>query len=40
LQTDQESWDFADEAVSASWRNQVTVSSVEAILEHAPAKSI
>jgi fermentation-respiration switch protein FrsA (DUF1100 family) len=40
LQTDQESWDFAHEAVSGSWRNQVTVSSFEAILEHAPAKSI
>src|SRR6266480_2414985 len=39
LQTDQESWDFAHEAVSPSWRNQVTVSSFEAILEHAPARS-
>jgi uncharacterized protein len=40
LQTDQESWDFAHESVSTSWRNQVTVSSFEAILEHAPARSI
>ena len=40
LQTDQESWDFAHEAASPSWRNQVTVSSFEAILEHAPARSI
>jgi uncharacterized protein len=40
LQVDQESWDFAHEAASASWRNQVSVSSFEAILEHAPAKSI
>jgi uncharacterized protein len=40
LQTDQESWDFAHESVSPSWRNQVTVSSFEAILEHAPARSI
>jgi uncharacterized protein len=40
LQTDQESWDFAHEAKSTTWRNQVTISSFEAILEHAPAKSI
>jgi fermentation-respiration switch protein FrsA (DUF1100 family) len=40
LQTDQESWDFAHEAASPTWRNQVAVSSFEAILEHAPAKSI
>ena len=40
LQTDQESWDFAHEAASPTWRNQVTVSSFEAILEHVPAKSI
>jgi uncharacterized protein len=40
LQSDQESLDFAHEAQSSTWRNQVTVSSFEAILEHAPAKSI
>ncbi len=40
LQTDQESWDFAHEATSQSWRNEVSISSFEAILEHAPAKSI
>ena len=40
LQSDQESWDFANEAASQSWRNQISVSSFEAILEHAPAKSI
>ena len=43
LQTDQESWDFAQEAkatVAPSWRNEVTMSSFEAILEHAPARSI
>ena len=43
LQTDQDSYDFAHEAgttVAASWRNDVTMSSLDAILEHAPARSI
>ena len=40
LQSDQESYDFADEAQAPSWKNQVAVSSFEAILEHAPAQSI
>jgi len=42
LQSDQDSYDFAHEAhaAGAPWRNQVTMSSFEAILEHAPARSI
>ena len=43
LQSDQDSWDFAQEAQATgapSWRNQVTMSSFEPILEHAPARSI
>jgi fermentation-respiration switch protein FrsA (DUF1100 family) len=43
LQTDPESYDFAHEAqatVAPSWRNEVTMSSLDAILEHAPARSI
>ena len=43
LQTDQESYDFARGAqatIAPSWRNEVTMSSLDAILEHAPAKSI
>jgi fermentation-respiration switch protein FrsA (DUF1100 family) len=43
LQSDQDSWDFAQEARAMgapSWRNQVTMSSFEPILEHAPARSI
>jgi uncharacterized protein len=43
LQSDQDSYAFGTEAqatVAPSWRNEVTMSSLEAILEHAPAKSI
>lgn len=43
LQSDQDRYAFAHEAqatVAPSWRNEVTMSSLEAILEHAPAKSI
>jgi fermentation-respiration switch protein FrsA (DUF1100 family) len=43
LQADQESLDFAHEAqatMAPSWRNEVTMSSLDAILEHAPARSI
>src|SRR6266704_5622621 len=43
LQIDQDSYDFGQEAqrtIAPSWRNQVTMSSIEAISEHAPGKSI
>ena len=43
LQSDQDSYTFANEAqatVAPSWRNEVTMSSLEAILEHAPTRSI
>jgi hypothetical protein len=43
LQSDQDSYDFAKEAQATgapSWRNQVTMSSFDAILEHAPARSV
>jgi fermentation-respiration switch protein FrsA (DUF1100 family) len=40
LQTDRETRDFSQEANAPSWRNEVTMSSLEAILEHAPARSI
>jgi fermentation-respiration switch protein FrsA (DUF1100 family) len=43
LQIDQDSYDFGQEAqrtIAPSWRNQVTMSSIEAISEHAPGRSI
>jgi fermentation-respiration switch protein FrsA (DUF1100 family) len=43
LQTDQDTYDFAHEAgatIAPSWRNDVTMSSLDAILEHAPGRSI
>jgi fermentation-respiration switch protein FrsA (DUF1100 family) len=43
LQTDRDSYEFAQEAqatVAPSWRNEVAMSSIESILEHAPARSI
>ncbi len=43
LQIDQDSYDFGQEAqrtIAPSWRNLVTMSSIEAISEHAPGKSI
>jgi fermentation-respiration switch protein FrsA (DUF1100 family) len=43
LQNDQDSYNFGHEArttIAPSWRNQVTMSSLEAILEYAPGKSI
>lgn len=43
MQVDQETYDWlmqAQTTVAPSWRNEVAVSSFEAILEHAPAKSI
>ncbi len=43
LQIDQDSYAFGAEAqrtIAPSWRNQVTMSSIEAISEHAPGKSI
>lgn len=43
LQNDQDSYNFGHEAqttIAPSWRNQVTMSSLEAILEHTPGRSI
>jgi fermentation-respiration switch protein FrsA (DUF1100 family) len=43
LQSDPDTYDFGREAqatVAPSWRNEVTMSSLEAILEHRPARSI
>jgi fermentation-respiration switch protein FrsA (DUF1100 family) len=43
LQSGQESYAFGHEAkatVAPSWRNEVTLSSLEAILEYAPARTI
>src|SRR5260370_28698450 len=43
LQIDQDSYDFGQEAqrtIAPSWRNEITMSSIEAISEHAPEKSI
>jgi len=43
LQSDLDSYTFAHDAqatVAPSWRNEITMSSLEAILEYAPAKSI
>jgi len=43
LQIDQDSYDFGQEAqrtIAPSWRNEITMSSIEAISEHAPGKSI
>jgi fermentation-respiration switch protein FrsA (DUF1100 family) len=43
LQADQDSYDFANQAqatVAPAWRNEVTMGSLDAILEHAPARFI
>jgi fermentation-respiration switch protein FrsA (DUF1100 family) len=43
LQADQESFDFGHRAhatVAPAWRNEVTMSSLEAILDHAPGRFI
>jgi fermentation-respiration switch protein FrsA (DUF1100 family) len=43
MQVDKETFDWlmqAQTTVAPSWRNEVAVSSFEAILEHAPAKSV
>ena len=43
LQADQDSYDFghrAKEAIAPAWRNEVTMSSLEAILDHAPGRFI
>jgi fermentation-respiration switch protein FrsA (DUF1100 family) len=40
LQSDQDSYDFAHGAGVPSWRNEVSMSSLEAILEHAPGRFI
>jgi len=43
LQTDQDSYDFSIEAhatVAPAWRNEATMSSLEAILEYAPVRTI
>ena len=40
---DQDSYDFGREAqatIAPAWRNEITMSSIEAIAEHAPGKSI
>src|SRR5712692_1662231 len=43
LQSDQDSYDFGHEAkatIAPSWRNEVTLSSLGAVLEYAPARTI
>jgi len=43
LQSDPDSYDFAHQAqatVAPAWRNQVTMGSLDAILEHAPGRFI
>ena len=43
LQPDQDSYDFAHQAqatVAPAWRNEVTMGSLDAILEHAPGRFI
>jgi uncharacterized protein len=43
LQADQDSYDFAHQAqatLAPAWRNEVTMDSLEAILEHAPGRFI
>lgn len=43
MQVDQETYDWliaAQQSVAPAWRNEVTVDSLEAILEHTPARSI
>jgi fermentation-respiration switch protein FrsA (DUF1100 family) len=43
LQADQESYDFGHQAqatIAPAWRNEVTMGSLEAILEHAPGRFI
>jgi fermentation-respiration switch protein FrsA (DUF1100 family) len=43
LQSDQDSYDFAHQAqatVAPAWRNEVTMGSLYAILEHAPGRFI
>ena len=40
LQPDQDSYDFAHGANAPTWRNEVAMSSLAALLEHAPARFI
>ena len=40
LQPDQDSYDFAHRANAPSWRNEVAMSSLDALLEHAPGRFI
>ncbi len=43
LQSDQDSYDFAHHAqatIAPAWRNEVTMGSLDAILEHAPGRFI
>ena len=40
LQQDQESYDFALAASAPTWRNEVAMSSLDAIMEHAPGRFI
>jgi len=40
LQPDQDSYDFAHGAGAATWRNEIAMSSLEALLEHAPGRFI
>lgn len=40
MQSDQDSYDFAHGASAPTWRNEVAMSSLDAILEHAPGRFI
>jgi len=40
LQPDKDSYDFAHGANAPTWRNEVAMSSLAALLEHAPARFI
>lgn len=40
LQTDHETHEFSPQANAPAWRNEVAMSSLEAILEHAPSESV
>ena len=40
LQQNQDSYDFAHGASAPTWRNEVTMSSLDAMLEHAPGRFI
>jgi fermentation-respiration switch protein FrsA (DUF1100 family) len=40
LQPDQDSYDFAHGASASTWRNEIAMSSLDALLEHAPGRFI